>query len=806
MAFQDSNVKEFENAYNKKLSFDKGLDNEKPSFNKGLVSPLIDEIIKKLPTWEDLNEVQKRQESNKYVQPSKLNVNEVIESQDNTEDQENKIEPVKEEVEQEETNANSELAPSFETQGDSQPSNITAENWMDRLGRVFLGTGKNNDKKSITLKIDDNFDKAYKDLYGQEFSVNSDRYKTDVNEFTGEKTLTHTFFNPRSEENLSYQDIYNDYLTESGYDPNDSSTWEEGSDNRDYIGIIGDLLEGKYLKPVISGEDINYDDENSYYNDWWGVLSDLAGRNKEHAIDDGTIHPDNLSSDTMTGLQYKIYRDITGTGRDPDTIDPYAIYSKTQEAIEYGFVPHVISDDDWRKMQLQRMSEIPNELANELGNSRNNIFNYTINTGDQSFSGRDFEKNVTTYMDRIKYLGNETMTDDGRNIFTIKDADHTGMTPYSYGEWQVVLDDGNVERHPHGKIKAELLEDGTILVTFPDGLNTRFNDETDFSTNLQKVGIQIAEDGEEPIAWYPDLVLDDGQRISFADAWSIINDDPHSEDPDKRISYDYGPLGLGKPKSHSNGLFSGDILNETWDLLAGSAPYFTIPTGVTLGLSRTASALNGRDPSSLRMDGTSRQLAEDLNDSDYLTLLMANTAMPLTEFGWGRIGKSAITPFNKFFTKHGLDERAFYPWYQHAMGTVGEGLEELPGNVVEAITQNGLGGAYANQVYDEEGNPVYDSAGRPVLDRNTSFEDRKQNFFDDAWDAAASGAWLGGLFGIPSLPSTYVQSVDNWSHNRDLINEGVGLRKNGSKIKNGTADFVYPISEELDKYLDKDWE
>lgn len=661
------------------------------------------------------------------------------------------------------------------------------------------------DPNDTTVKL---FDTTKR--YDEEYLEPVDVWKADPNDTTG-TFLDPSLLNPFSDEYAEIQKRYEEDYASRGYDSEDSSTWTNEHKDKSLSDIGDDLIAGKYGKSMIDqdqgSQDIPYNDD-VYYTDWWKAMSDAVGLNKEVMKDDGTLNPNALSSDTMTGEEYERLAILSGTGRPIEKIDPNGTYSKIQEMQDYGFVPYVRSPEDLSKMKLQWMSEIPTKAANELGRSRTSIFDYTIDTGDQNFSGNDFENNVTTYIDRMGALEKATQTEDGKSIFTDKNGDHTGMTPYTYGAWQVTYEDGTVKEHPHGDYDALQRKDGTILVTFSDGSQALFDDENDFTTNLKGIGYQVAEEGEEPIAWFPDLVLDSGQRIPYADVVALVNDDVNSEDRDSSISYDYGFGDLGKPASHSKGLFFDGVpglVNGTWDLLAQSAPYFTVPSGITLGLSRTASAINGREPKSLRADGTSRNLAEDVDDSEYLSLLLANAAMPLTEFGWGRIGKAAAAPFTKTLTKYGLDQRALYPWYQWLTGTVGEGLEELPGNVVEDMTQNGFRGTYANQVYDENGKAVYDSAGRPVLDRDTSFWDRLNNWKDDAGEAFAGGAWLGALFGIPSLPSTYVKSAENWANNRRLIADGTGFYRNGRRVERGTADDLYPVSEETDNYFDKIW-
>ena len=138
--------------------------------------------------------------------------------------------------------------------------------------------------------------------------------------------------------------------------------------------------------------------------------------------------------------------------------------------------------------------------------------------------------------------------------------------------------------------------------------------------------------------------------------------------------------------------------------------------------------------------------------------------MPLTEFGLGNIGKSALKmakPVKKWLEKH--------PVADYVTGTVGEGIEEIPGNVMEEATNSGFTKSwYEDYLRDDDGNILRDTVGNPLkaqtdnrfLDINTGGGDdgvvdgnRAGNFADDAPGAFEGGALLGGVLGLPGLAS-----------------------------------------------------
>ena len=221
----------------------------------------------------------------------------------------------------------------------------------------------------------------------------------------------------------------------------------------------------------------------------------------------------------------------------------------------------------------------------------------------------------------------------------------------------------------------------------------------------------------------------------------------------------------------------------------GSAPLFFAPTAATQAVSNTASSLSGFQPGYRGTNGEYR-LISGVNEEDpksvrnltgpsgeqKLTAAIASAVLPKTERIWGSIaGKEALTkfPFFKQFAKR-HPNIAEHPATQWTAGTLGEGLEEIPGNIVEEAqaTGNFLNGDYfANPLYyDENGDlttesvlpngqeamPAYDTQGHQLRDKNTSLFDRLRNFWSEAPLSMLGGAALGSAFSTAQIPSYYL--------------------------------------------------
>lgn len=600
------------------------------------------------------------------------------------------------------------------------------------------------------------------------------------------------------------QDAYKDYFNKVGYDRDDEGTWKknDGGDleKRTFWDVIGD---NKYYHVPDQQEYLDSFDMNPYAQpmqiDGADIMNDSLKALRDQGTDNGTLHPEALTSNTMSGSQYKIYAELTGTGRPVDDIDPYKTYSKIDEAKDHGFIPYLPDgQDSLNKMMSQELWSRPSKIANGLADIREEMTPYVIKENGNEYDGHDVEERGRTFIDNIDWNISQSNKNGETSIYADPNADHTGMDGYVNTGWVVNFEDGTSETYdgPFHVVKYGEGEGDPVIIGFNDGTEIEFNDAYDVSNSMFPTNdIRLANDGEEAIYWYPRLTLEDGQTLTYDQVLDYLTNAPGKEDSNQNIEYDFGPLNIGKPARMSEGLiedgFAG-LLPNTIDLVTGSAPYFHPLIGVPVGLSGAASVVNGQDAMGVKTDGSGDPVNQNGDSADLGTMMLANAAMPLTEVGYGRIGKTISAPFMKTIARN-YGNRAWYPMLEHLSGTVGEGMEEIPGNVTEELARNGLSGAFADQAgYDDNGNVLYDSKS-----------DRIGNFVSGIPDAFAGGAWLGTLFGLPTLPGAIGQSKANYDLNKNLKNAGVGVYRNGRKVKQGAES--YPLSAEHVAYLDENW-
>lgn len=530
---------------------------------------------------------------------------------------------------------------------------------------------------------------------------------------------------------------------------------------------------------------------------------------REQGLDDGTNMNANLTSNYMLGKQYKKYSNAGLGGRSVDDIDDNKVYSKIDEMRNYGFNAYMPDDGTYAKMLAERASVIPSMLANDLANSRENIFDYGINIKDDEGSttrqsGQEFEDKVPGYIDTVT---KNLESDSPDNPYVSKDADHTGMTAFKYSGYKVRLEDGTEEEHsdivgidPYGYVD----ENGnnvyeSIIVTFADGQQVEFEGEDDYRSNLLPSEKIEATTDDDPNAafWVPDFEFDDGTRLTYDQVINLTNENFRGDDS---LGYDFGFMNIAKPHrlqgdfiTEDAGFNFEDLVPKMYDLITGSAPYFYFPTSIPLGVSNALAATHSIDPQTIDSDGSARLVSEDMDNEKYTAAVLGNAIMPFTEIGLGRIGSAAIKPLSGIRRKYG--ERAIYPGLEWGIGTFGEGLEEIPGNMVENYMTNGLRSWYGNPVLDDKGNEIIDNTGHLVRDSNTSLPDRFKNFMDDAPEAFIGGSLLGGLFGL--RPRTLRNTINE---TRDIYNQ------NKQDRAYGLRPYIRPDGLDVEFELDPEYE
>lgn len=463
-------------------------------------------------------------------------------------------------------------------------------------------------------------------------------------------------------------------------------------------------------------------------------------------IDDGRSE-DSREAMFMTGEQYLRYiNDFGIPGRPVRQIDPDEIYSKQDEMENYGFIPYLVTQEG-----LDRFHDVASENAvsnvfNDIANARRLATDYTINYGDQSFSGKDLQRNSSVWSKNLK---NEMENpDEGKQVFDKSQASEFAV-PHK-AVYSIRTQDGQSATH-EGEPTKQQFSDGHIEYTWPDGTNWSFDDMADLQASAGVNYQPTTDDDELASMWYEltPFELDDGTKIRADKAQQMLADVYGNMDQ----YADYGPGNIAKPNVESplEGL-------APWlsDIFTGSAPLFYSPVA---GAQATAGAMNAYQGMKPGYDdyvgGTYSMVSQDPREDQRILATLGNAALPLTERLWGPIGGSVLGGVTKRIPGvRDIGERISQakPWQRYLAGTGGEAAEEVPGNIVEEF-MNGSGfDWYANPILDENGNPRYDQQGRQMYDPNTPFGQRLGNFFADAPMAMLGGAAMGGILGTTSIP------------------------------------------------------
>lgn len=508
---------------------------------------------------------------------------------------------------------------------------------------------------------------------------------------------------------------------------------------------------------------------------------------REGALDDGTLDAANLTSNWVTGSQLRKQQEA-GVPLDmsADEISPDEVYSKRDLQLYHGYQPFSPDAGSQWKMALSNIASKPAEAAAAVRNSRENLTDYTITIDGRSIKENDYDLDASRdWLDKV----NEEFNDDP--VLTTAD----GAVEYHAKTNPLALDDD-------GKLVSDYDDDGSLRLYLEDGdywtftgddKQTPAEEAQSYVNDLYKA---VNNDGAE--LWKSSLddqvyTSPSGEQFSYSEVSRIANDTISSEagggnyEGDDGISYDFGKLNIAKPAAAMTEEITLDnIAPQFWDILASSAPYFAKQIAIPVALSNAYMESRNINPNQIDKDGTLRQSAADIDDDTkkqleaagydpdeyedyykngaYGEKVLANVLMPLTEFGFGNIGKSALKmakPVKKWLEKH--------PVADYVTGTVGEGIEEIPGNVMEEATNSGFTKSwYENYLRDDDGNILRDSVGNPLkaqtdnrfLGVNTGGGDdgvidsnRAGSFADDAPGAFEGGALLGGVFGLPGLAS-----------------------------------------------------
>lgn len=523
------------------------------------------------------------------------------------------------------------------------------------------------------------------------------------------------------------------------------------------------------------------------------------------SVDDGiTMDYSSLTSDYMTGSRYIHYRDDLGMGGRDGWIDPNGIYSKADEAAQYGFTPFtpdmttainggITSSLSSFGQAGQDFSRLREDLGNLIS-----PFQATID-GDQ-VNGWELRNTAQPYVNQVSNMCNyepETVLNQPRH----------GQYTLFAKEWHVMDQSGNMTVHrgsmsQDARTGAFVFSDGTSVIPsaswvaeqggsyrydwVPVG-NERWSQLDGARLN---VGASADDIGTWGAMYLPDLVMSDGTRVDYMQASRFMGDRyAKGDERDEGISYDFGPFNISRPMEYSEMEMFGDgdrigmlttptfnpgaitdIPSSVIDLTLGSAPIMIPGFDWVYSTSSAIPAMSGIDPSSYDSTGNyySRFYASQIDpegriqygvapdpNSDIdpalsnelrLAATAGNFLVPLTEQLVGPVGEGFLNVPVQTFTKGPLAPRSAAGRF--ALGAVEEGLEEIFGNAFEDWTANGLAGWYADPLLDENGEEMYDSAGRRYVDYDTPFLRRLGNYALDLpgnINAFLGGASIGGV-------------------------------------------------------------
>lgn len=482
----------------------------------------------------------------------------------------------------------------------------------------------------------------------------------------------------------------------------------------------------------------------------------------DSAIDDG-IHPEARESIYMTGPRYIDYVQNYGIpGRPVSEIDPdpNTIYNKQDEMDKYGFVPYLVSDEGISKFHDDASMNAVNNVFNSFADLRRDNTSYSFNYDGHTYDGKDVVNKYPAWKDRVMNSNEKPFTDP-----SMVTEDSVPLTWY-------IVDDVTGETvyapSPNGEFKEDP-ETGQPMIDFHTGNpddNWYFKDYEEINSKDGGVKYEFAGDSHPTYAWrnLEPLKLSDGQKIRADKAMDLY---------DNQDNYaNYGFLNWGKPSVNDPIAEGGGWAPWFVDMALGSAPLFWGPTASTQAIGNAYQNMQGFKPGAQDDNGTYRLISEDPTRLQQLVTSSGSALLPATERLWG-IGRTRMS--NAMPGLNSLRNRfpniAEHPVSVLLENALGEGVEEVPGNIVEEMQGSGsllASDYFANPLYyyfDDDGNkvyttleanpndpeekynPAYDKHGKRLADRNTNPVDRWNNFWEEAPLSMLGGALLGGALG-----------------------------------------------------------
>lgn len=476
----------------------------------------------------------------------------------------------------------------------------------------------------------------------------------------------------------------------------------------------------------------------------------------------------------MTGKQYKRYIEWGMGGRPVNEIVDDAIYSKQDEMDSYGFIPYIVDDKGLDNFHNTASMQAINNVYNDLANSRQALTDYTVTIDGIEHSGKDVDKNFGIWWNNISDL--------------LKDESVYVEQPIS--EYDVPVTVGYYTdpdtRENFRSLKADLKivqnEDGSVFVSDSDGIvgTGYYPSREAFDNSLE---FKFADDGDfiASYAHVPPAKLDDGTLVRGDTVLKVYGN------LDDYATYD--ALGFNKP--YVDNPFEDGFVPWLYDMFTQSVPLFFNPTAAPQAAARFATNASGMKAGyDNYLTHTYSKISEDPSPDQAATNAIASLVMPLTERLWGPVGGRAISKaFNNIFRDSGKiattadgklarreyirDPRLMPAGARHLWESLGEGAEEIPGNIVENLMSNAPSDFYADPVYvDQNGNVVSedtphaikktDASGNIVYDENTPPLKRLLNYLADIPLSVLGGILMGGGIAAPSAMASSSENAANW--------------------------------------------
>ena len=531
-------------------------------------------------------------------------------------------------------------------------------------------------------------------------------------------------------------------------------------------------------------------------HDWGDYIS-------QNLIDDGD-DPVSDQALMMTGERYIEYIMKYGLkGRPLKDIDPKKLYSKQDEAEYFGFQPYLTGDKEYQRYWDLAQLNFANNVFNNFANARRIMTDYDIDLGNGKIaSGKDFDKNFAIWSSKASdnYKNtSSTLAFSENNPF-----DNQYAIPLTRSVYDT---NNNFIGYIGNNARINQTSDGDYMVWIP-------NEDGSFSSSDQIIarGYQSEEDvynhvvmssakPNEPVFAWQDidpLVLDDGTVIRADQAIEI-----------EKFKQNNGDYGYSTPIPNAmKGI--DDFAAWFTDLATGSAALFNPYTAGLQASSNTLSYLGGLEPGNNYLDGSYTLVSDKPTEEQAISRAAGAALLPATENIWGSLGSKVGGEFlgniwRKARHLPKLDESSRSWINRWARGTLGESMEEIPGNIVEGIMNNGLLDWYADPVYvdsngnrvsnENEGQPLLDSQGHIVYDDETPWDRRLQNFIADIPEAMAGGAWLGGVLGLPRIKG-YAEQNQAWRYRNN------GLKANKLPLRDIMSETI--DTSNIQRYSDEE--